>query len=55
MLMEVFITAFKNVDLWIDELRIVFHVESSVNVSESPVHSRTSLLAELAMKDNYFV
>lgn len=49
--MEFFVTTFKYIDFIIENLWIMIQMQPSIDVSHGPVHSGTTLLAKLTVKD----
>ena len=55
LLIEELVAPFEDVDLGVEEFGIVLHVETAVDLSQSLVHCRTPLLAELTVKHDHLV
>lgn len=51
-LKKLLITPFKNVNLWVEYLRIAVHMEAAIELAEGRVHGGSALLAELTMEDD---
>lgn len=53
MRLEFFVAAFEEVDFGVEDLGVVVHMEVPVDLSQGSVHFRASVLAKLAVEDDY--
>ena len=49
---EELVASLKYIDFWVKEPRVMLHVQPTINLSESLVHSWPALLAELTVEDD---